>query len=365
MGHLRMKLLGSLSLAAVLAVPAWGAASASRETATPGALNYVEGQASIGRQTLTPKSVGSVDLATGQSLVTRNGRVEVLLTPGVFLRVGDNSAVTMISPSLIDTQVRVDQGDATVEVDELHAQNDLQITEDGSTARLVHTGFYDFDASQGQFRVLQGQAVVLHSDRRVKVKGGHEVDLRATSGSLRSRKFDKKTFEADNTLYRWSSLRSAYVAEANVDAAPVYMVNGWYGPGWWGADWYWDPWFDCYTFIPGDGIFYSPFGWGFYSPGFVGWAPFYGYGRSYHQFNHDFHAWGPGPHYVPSLRGGGYRAVHPGGATVPPRSGGFRGSGGMYRGGFAGGGIRGGGIRGGGFHGGGIRGGGFHGGGRH
>ena len=38
------------------------------------------------------------------------------------------------------------------------------------------------------------------------------------------------------------------------------------GAGWYGAGWYWDPCFGAYTFIPGDGIFYSPFGWGFYPP---------------------------------------------------------------------------------------------------
>src|SRR2546429_6629765 len=37
-------------------------------------------------------------------------------------------------------------------------------------------------------------------------------------------------------------------------------------------------WFDGFTFIPGDGIFYSSFGWGFYSPWYVYGAPFYGYG---------------------------------------------------------------------------------------
>ena len=48
------------------------------------------------------------------------------------------------------------------------------------------------------------------------------------------------------------------------------------GPGWYGPGWYWDPWFWSYTWLPGDGIFYSPFGWGFYSPWYVGYAPYYG-----------------------------------------------------------------------------------------
>ena len=80
-----------------------------------------------------------------------------------------------------------------------------------------------------------------------------------------------RTRDETSDLYRWSSLRSAYLAEANADAAPLYVYGG---ANWYGAGWYWDPWFSAYTFIPGDGIFYSPFGWGLYSPFYAGWAPF-------------------------------------------------------------------------------------------
>ena len=93
---------------------------------------------------------------------------------------------------------------------------------------------------------------------------------------LKPRKFDKNAYTDD--FYRWASLRSSYLAEANVDAARRYGGEaGWYG-GWYGEGWYWDPWFGAYTFIPGDGIFFDPFGWGFYSPWFAFEAPFFGYG---------------------------------------------------------------------------------------
>jgi hypothetical protein len=50
----------------------------------------------IGNQILNAKSVGSVDLEPGQSLSTETGKAEVLLIPGVFLRLGDDSSVKMI-----------------------------------------------------------------------------------------------------------------------------------------------------------------------------------------------------------------------------------------------------------------------------
>jgi len=155
----------------------------------------------------------------------------------------------------------------------------------------------------------------------------------------------------------WSSLRSAYLAEANVDAAPGYIYADGFGPGWYGAGWYWDPWFSAYTFIPGDGIFYSPFGWGFYSPFFEFDAPFFFGDRDHfhHHFDHDLRGWGPGPHYAAGVRGGGFHAGH--GYAAPQgghASNGFRAGGGGHAGGFYGGGFHSGGFGGGGFSGGGF-----------
>jgi len=352
----RLGAIASFLLGAILTTPAWGT-EASAKSAVPGTLNYVEGQVSIGNQTLDSKSIGSAELHPGESLCTGKGKAEVLLTPGVFLRIGDNSSVKMISPGLADTEVQVDQGHAIIEVAEIHPKNNIRIDEDGTTTRLLKTGLYDFNRGQRELRVIEGKADVEDGRRHVDVKGGGEVTL-AGNDLTKTRKFDKRSYEEDD-LFRWSSLRSAYVAEANVDAAGIYAANGWAGPGWWGAGWYWDPWFSAFTFIPGDGIFYSPFGWGFYSPWWVYQAPFFGYGYGYgrvplyHHFSSDARNWGAGSHYVAgnSYAHGMYRGAgsgfHSGGAM------GARGSG-RLGGGF-GGGFH---SSGGGFHGGG---GGFHG----
>ena len=85
-----------------------------------------------------------------------------------------------------------------------------------------------------------------------------QVNLNATGKRFKSAKFDKKKNEDD--FYRWASLRSSYLADANADAARTYIVGGGWGPRWYGTGWYWDPWFSAYTFIPANGIFYGPFG---------------------------------------------------------------------------------------------------------
>ena len=64
----------------------------------------------------------------------------------------------------------------------------------------------------------------------------------------------------------------------------VFVGGGsyWDGPGW-----YWNPYWDMYGFIPGDGIWYSPFGWPFYSPWVALYAPgWYGYG--FRGYGHGF-----------------------------------------------------------------------------
>lgn len=364
-----LKKVAGFLVTALISIPAW-ANNTSPERAVPGTLNYVEGSVSIGAQTLNSKSIGTTQLEIGNSLSTKSGKAEILLTPGVFLRIGKDSSVKMLSSSLTDTGIGLDQGHAMVEVAEIHRENDIRIVADRTTTSLLKTGLYDFDLRQQQLRVFDGKARVDYANRHVNVKGGREVSLAGT-GQVKPYKFNKKAY-AEGDLYRWSSLRSAYVAEANVDAASLYANSGWgpWGAGWWGAGWYWDPWFDGFTFIPGDGIFFSPFGWGFYSPWRVYAAPIYGgYGRRlgysgvgvYHHFSADSRNLGPGSHYVGS-RGYGngvYRGLGSAGAFHSgPRFGNSRGfaGGGTHGVGFPSGGNRSGGYQSGRFHGGG----GFH-----
>jgi hypothetical protein len=361
---LKLNGLASLFVASLLSLPAWASNNAS--SAVPGTVNYVEGQAFVANQPLDKNSIGKTTLAVGQSLNTDTGKAELLLTPGVFLRQGDHSSVRMDASALEDTQVTVVQGHVMVEVDQIYPQNDLRVVEGNATARLMKPGLYDFDLQQNQLRVFDGEALVNVGDHQMKLKADHEFAV--TEGALyKTAKFDKKAENGDD-LYRWSSLRSDYEAEANVDGARIVVANGWgpywgagfsnagWGPGWGWGGWYWDPWFSAYTFMPVGGIFYSPFGWGFYSPGLVYRAPFYG-GHFYHTFNAaNVRAWGPGEHYATSSHyahgvytgAGADRGAFHSGAMM------------ASRGGFGGGGFHGG--EGGGFHGGGGFGGGHAGG---
>jgi len=184
-----------------------------------------------------------------------------------------------------------------VEVVDIRKENDIRILQNGSSTRLLKKGLYDFDVQRNEVRVFRGSAEVTAGSRHVKL--GDEKEVTITDAALKPMHFESRQYEDE--FYRWSGLRSGYLSEASVDVANLYIGPGpgWYAPGWYGFGWYWDPWFGVYTFVPADGIFWSPFGWGFYSPIFVYRSPYRFYGHYPHYFGEYHypygHGFGPAP----------------------------------------------------------------------
>jgi hypothetical protein len=306
-------LIWMLSLA-TLSATAFGQTA---NQARPGTLNYIEGQASIEGRPVTPNSVGNTVLESGQYLATANGKAEILLTPGIFLRLGGNSTVQMVSPNLTKTEVKIEQGRVNVEVDQLYKQNVILIDMKNGQTQLLKNGLYAFDAGSSTVRVFDGKAAVypganLQADvKPIDVKGGHQLAL--TGELARPQSFDKNQAQSQDDLYRWSSLRSEYLGEANIDLAEEYAgVSGFY-PGW-----YWAGGPYGYTWLPGDGLFWNPYGYGFYSPWYL-----YGGGFIYGRYGRGGYPYRGG--FAGRAAGGNFRAegFHGGGG-----GGGFHGGGG-------------------------------------
>jgi hypothetical protein len=249
-------------------------AQAVRGGALPGTVNYVEGQVSINGNPVNPRQTGA-QVQLNQSLMTANGRAEMLLSPGVFVRAGNNTEIRMVSPGLIDPTIEVVHGQAMIEVDQ--KLNDARITvlERGASASILKYGLYRFDSDSGRIAVFDGQINVTENGMSKKLGKGREVMINGQP--LKSVSFDVKAQDQD-PLYRWSSVRSGYLAEANMSTAQ-YVYAG-YNP-YWTAGWAWNPYFSAWSWLPGDGFFYSPFGYPFFSPGYVVYAGRYGYGRGF------------------------------------------------------------------------------------
>jgi hypothetical protein len=284
-----------LRLAAIgmLAAFAAFAQNGLNRVAQPGAINYVEGSVSISGRTITNQAVGSAEVGPGQTLETAEGRAEMLLTPGIFVRLDDHSALQMVSSSLVNTQVQLQRGRAMVEVDQISPENLVTVVDNGFNTQLEKKGIYQFNAQTPLVQVYDGKAIVRVDDKTIDVDRGHELTLMA-NGKLKPQKFDRKE---TGELYAWSKLRSEYMAEANVSSAQmIYVDNPWW---WYGTGWYWNPWYASWAFVPGAGYFYSPFGFGFYAPVYA-YGGFYGF--------HGYPAGGfrttPGPAFRSGFAGG-------------------------------------------------------------
>jgi hypothetical protein len=305
----------ALVLTTSLAILSATAFAQSGNQARPGTLNYIEGQASIEGRPLSSTSVANTTLQAGQVIATANGRAEILLTPGIFLRLGDDTTIQMVSTDLTHTEVRLEQGRVSVEVDQIYPQNTILIDLNKGQTQLLKPGLYTFDGATSTVRVFDGKAAVypgadLQANiKPVDVKGGHQLALNGEP--LKPQSFNKDQAQAD-PLYKWSSLRSQYLGEANLRLAEDYEGYPGFYPGW-----YWAGGPYGYTWLPGDGLFWNPFGYGFYSPFYLRGGGFIygGYGRGFY---------GPrgGAFYSGGFRGGSVGGFHGGGG------GGFHGGGG-------------------------------------
>ncbi|MFZ0735805.1 MAG: hypothetical protein WAM96_01815 [Candidatus Acidiferrales bacterium] len=95
----------------------------------------------------------------------------ILLTPGVFLRVADNSSVKMVSPDLADTEVMLEKGRADVEVLDIRKENNIRINENDASTKLLNKGLYDFDTDHAQVRVFKGEAEVYAGSQKITLDG--------------------------------------------------------------------------------------------------------------------------------------------------------------------------------------------------
>ena len=261
-------------------------------SAHAGVVQYVEGRAYLNDQVVEPKFGQFPDIKENQEFRTEEGRAEILLTPGVFLRLGENSTIRMLSTRLTDTKVEVLSGSAVIECNDVPKDNSIQAVYKGNAIRFEKQGLYRVDTAPARLRVYEGEAVVTDSAGQLTLRGGKETNL---SGVLLAESFDRKDQDA---LYSWSDRRAAYVAQANIVSANYvngggysgygsgssyglfgssgYGYNGFgYGPSFLGG-WMFNPMFGMYTYMPYSGFGYSPFGYTYYSPSTAVYAPAYG-----------------------------------------------------------------------------------------
>lgn len=260
-----------------IAVPLLAAAPIFAQNAIStraGLVNVADGEVFLAGKAVQPKPSEIVQISAGSLLSTGEGRAEILLTPGSFLRMPDQSAFTLDRTNLEDVCLTLTEGTILIEVAELLEGNSITVRLKDAEARLAKTGLYRFTADPLGIRVYEGEAVVKTPAGEQKLKKSRQ--LTASANGWEIGKFD--TDETDG-LHRWSRRRSEYVAMANRSSARTAssFAGAWGGRS---SGWLYNPFFGTMTFIPMYATAGSPFGFSYYTPFTVyrAYQPVYGGG---------------------------------------------------------------------------------------
>jgi hypothetical protein len=280
--------------AVLLFVPlSFWASAQSVVSARSGLIHYSEGAVFVDNQQVEQRPGRFTEIKQGAELRTENGRAEVLLTPGMFLRIGEASAIRMISNRLSDTRVEFVSGASVLESVNAAPGASVVMIYKASEVRFHTPGTYRFNSQPPELRVVEGEADVLFEGQPMTVKQRQVLALSDTTAT------PQPATDADDALDTWARRRSVSVAASDAAAAQAddmaVLLNA--------------PPIDAYGAVPSYGVFpYIPM-IGPYPPGGYGYM---GLG-----------AWSS-PFYVPRLRPyyspaySGYTGYRSGHRPLPP-----------------------------------------------
>jgi hypothetical protein len=191
------------------------------------------------------------------TLQTTRGRAEVLLSPGVFLRVGRDSSLRLVSGDILDSKVELLAGNVVLEAGQLEKDVAVTLILGDSRVSILKRGLYRLDANPGGLSVFDGKALVESSGQRVELGKGKRLSF---GPELVAAKFDRKN---GDVLDRWSGRRAEYLALVNNATARTLMDRS---SGLRCNGWCWNAFYGIVTFVPVRGYYFSPYGYYFYSP---------------------------------------------------------------------------------------------------
>ena len=312
-------------------------------SARAGGINAVTGEASVSSRRAASdwqQLMVTDDLNSGDRVRTANdGRVEILLNPGSYLRLGGNSEVELLDNSLANLEVRLLRGTAIVEATGADGlELNIGISTPHTRLAIVRQGLYRLNVvPEDATELIVRKGRVILSDSHTKVKGGNKVVFSATNVSVAKLTNEEKKNKDD--VETWSKSRAETLAKANRKISERMLTTAFasyrdpFNPRSFGL-WFFNARLGCYTFLP---YFYgwgSPYGSSYSTAIYFGsWGPSsYGNSGWYPQGNGATggNAGGNGGQSAPSSGGGGYTG---GGRPAPPPSSGgsFGGNGGFGR----------------------------------
>jgi len=199
---------------AFLASPAHGQSVISTRS---GVIHYFEGSVYLGDRPLESHLGKFSSVPQGGELRTEQGRAEVLLTPGVFLRIGERTKIRMVANQLADTRVELLEGSVIVESAEPTSGTSVTLLYKNWSVRLPEQGLYRIDSDPPRLRVMRGQAEVATGN-----KGEAQLIGQGMSVPFAQRLVpDHATEHPRDSLTTWAEGRQQSISADNAIAANI------------------------------------------------------------------------------------------------------------------------------------------------
>jgi hypothetical protein len=171
-------------------------------SAKSGTIQYVQGEVFLDSRPLQLPQSGFLQMDNGQTLQTKQGRLEMLLAPDTYLRLAEDSSLRMEQNRLTDTQVALEGGSALIEVVQMLQGSRIQVRFSTGLVAIRDAGLYRLDSGSGELQVFGGSALVSIGHRKATVKRGRMVHM---NGLLSSAKYD---VDAADEFHQWAAQRS-------------------------------------------------------------------------------------------------------------------------------------------------------------
>jgi hypothetical protein len=238
-------------------------------SAKAGGVNFIEGKVSIARKAGKSGLLLITDtVEIGDKVSTgADGKAEILLNPGSFVRLGSNAEFEFQSTELDNLKLKLSAGSAIFEV---YADNEFKVSLDLPDAdiELTKSGVYRVDVlpdGSGKISVWKGK--VLIGDEKLEIRAGKSVIVKGKAATAIA-KFDRDNKDA---LDIWSDLRAKEASKINKrlqrDALTnsllsAYNRGGWNMYGTFGL-WVFDRFTGRWCFLPFGSGWSSPYGYGY------------------------------------------------------------------------------------------------------
>ena len=255
-------------------------------SAKAGGINAITGGATVhgkGESDWQQLSITD-DLNSGDHVRTASdGRVEILLNPGSYLRVGGNSEVELSDNTLSNLEVRLLRGTAIVEAAGADGlELNINISTPHTKLAIVRGGLYRLNVvpEDRTTELIVRKGRVILSDSHTKVKGGNKVVFSATQVSVAKLTKEEKKAADNADVDVWSKKRAETLASANRHITDRMLSSAFDSFGDFNTFrrnslgfWFYNGGVGCYTFLP---FFYgwgSPYGSSYSTSIYAGYVP--------------------------------------------------------------------------------------------